>query len=579
MTIAPLGPLTAYVDLPEGTVLDGGPEVAEVLSVLVDLPGGALYAAPPRRDTPAGMRLAILDASKAVLTPDLRNRMALSGVVEDGGPGAVSVTLSMDDFEALDPDWLDPNNLMRVYLDGTSVAEALMDAAPPVQLDNGTWVHQIDGRGSEAILDNGVLYPEVWHEDEDRQFDYSSQRTPYGGWYVASDWHVPHSRSIRTSFRWTENKRHWPKGWPDTAGRWLWSSDPERGSYNGPRWFRSEFTTSEAMNVRIWAAGDDTLQLKLDGNVIMSVAQGGWHKARSVKLRLEAGGHVIAARVTNMPGGLGTELNASGFACSIGKLDSHSRVTYWIRRTATPSLWVVTTRPVPGWYPPLALRAHVIEGRSRGVQGYSGITWGFTDTHDSAGRPWVWRRDLSIPIGTSGTGIVDLVRQHGYQVAMLPGLRLAVWRSRGRNLHSIIRLGGKVTQRGFTSRVWSRVKTAVLTHAAFGWRAYRSDLDGLNTAYGRRETMLSAGNAKSGASAERQSLATLRDVATPEETIDIQHTNAEGPQPFLDYTIADLINVQYRGRWITARVKSIAFTQTDTGISWTTTVYPLAVPI
>jgi len=548
------------------------------LDVILDVPGGDLYAETPADAAPDALRIAILSETGTVLVPDVKNRTGASGGVEADGPGALtSLTVAMEDFHTpAGASLLDPNNRVMVYHGNRAIGEYLMDAAPPQQDTTGRWTFEVSGRGTLGLLDNGVLFPEVWSKDDNRQFDYGSRRTPYGAWYVANQWTVPKGRAVRTSWRWTQKKRHYPKGWPEKNAQWIWSSSPETNSPDGPRWFRAEFTLATTMRVRIWAAGDDTLQLKMDGNVIMSAGAGGWKKASSVVLTLSAGTHVVAARVTNVAS-TAAVTRPSGFAFAMGRLNAKSQVVQWLLRSNT-TRWRVT-RTAPGWFPPTVLLAHRLEGIARGVQNYSSITPTFTSAKDSTGRGWAGRGALSFPLGASGTELVESLRAYGYSFAMLPGLRFMCWISRGRDLRGLVRIGTPKSA-GYTTRTWSRVKTYVLTHAGWGWGSYATPKTALTSYYGRREMSFSAGNARTSAAARGQSQAALRDVGTPEETLDIVTSSTKGPQPFRDYDISDLIMVAVRGGYIPARVKSISWVEEQTKeVTWTTTVYPFAVPV
>lgn len=580
MTITPSAPLDLSLDLLGGDLITGGfPSVAP-LDLVLDLLGGDLYAVQPPTVTPDALRVAIVDHTGTVLVPDVPKRTGLSGSVEQDTSGSVTLTVGLQDFEDGPDDLLDARNLIRVSFGDLDIAEALMDSAPPVQDDAGNWSYQINGRGSFDILDNGVLYPEVRADTEDRQFDYGSRVVPYGGWYNAGQWFTPKSRNVRTSFRWTFRKRHYPKGWPETHARWLWSMNPELGSPPGPRYFRGSVTVASTRRVRVWAAGDDTLTLKIDGNVIFTGAPGAWRKAKNAILTLEAGTHIVAAKVSNLTTAGSPGKNRSGFLFAMGQLatDGSGDIVKWLLRSH-PNNFVVTSGPTPGWFPPTVMIAHIIEGRNRLVDRYADIDMAFTSAHDTDGLPWVTRRDMSIPIGSAGTEVAAQIAAHGYSFAMKPGLRLCCWRYRGRDLRDFVHLG-QVETAGYTSRVWSRVKTWVLVHAAYGWRTYESPRTGLNTVYGRREMMFSGGNARSADAAQSQGQGALRDVGTPEETIEVTTHSTAGPQPFRDYDIADIVMVATRTGYVSGRVKAISFNEnTDKTVTWTTTLYPFATPV
>jgi hypothetical protein len=81
------------------------------------------------------------------------------------------------------------------------------------------------------------------------------------------------------------------QGLRDKKAQWLWYRDPDsKNSANETCYFSDSFTLRTARRVKIWAAGDDTLEFQLDGEVQITTGPGGWRglEGRAEPLRRHA---------------------------------------------------------------------------------------------------------------------------------------------------------------------------------------------------------------------------------------------------------------------------------------------------
>lgn len=535
-------------------------------------------AAPAAGAAPDALRLEVVNSSGTQLIADLPRRN-LSFSVEHNGSGSVSFETDLDQFpNGLDDPLLDPHNLVRVHFGDLAawpygVAEGVLAAAPPTKDDSGRWVVQIQCPGSWDVLDYGVLWPPDGATGDTREFSYTAGET--GPAWVPEEWGTPSGYLVKNSFRW---KHRWPRGWPESKARWIWSSSPEKNSAEGARKFVGSFTLSAKKNVHFYVAGDDNLRLYLNGARIKTKGRGAWKRTASFTRTLKAGTYTVAALVSNMPGGD----NKSGFIFAAAQLNSNGSRAGWLLRSSTSSFKVRTAGgyfgqvPLPpdGWYPAAVLYVHVGEAANRGVDFHSAITRTYTTTKDAAGAAWTVKGQSEYDIGTSGAQLGEMVRSSGVDVAMLPGLRLSAWRSRGFDQRDRIVLG-KPMGTGWSSRTWSRVRSVALTHHESGWTTSNGAAS-VSSTYGRRELTVSGGGTDGDLQADALAQQALNTAGTPEETIEVTVSNASGPQPFRDFNVADIVSVETVGGFTAIKVMSITGSEQDSReVRWTIAGYPV----
>ena len=558
----------------------------------------ALVVGPPRPpgEVPDGVRLEILTAAGVQLVNDVVARSSLTWTVEHNGSGSVTFAADLDTWtdQGLDPDvLLAADNLVRVhYGDDPSrpygVAEGIITSAPPVVEDSGRWTVQVACPGSYDVLDFGVLWPPPGAIGDTREFSYTAGQTSPS--WVPEEWGAPVVKPVRSSVRWKKGQR--PKGWPEKAAAWCWSSDPDRnlagesldtgGSITNQ--FVGSFTLTGAKKVRIYAAGDNSLKLYLDGARIITKKAGGWKKTAQVTRKLAAGTHVLSAEVTRSAS-LG-----GGYIAAVAQLANGGARNGWLYRTGKDTTQIKTAAayiaavPLPpdGWFPAAVLRTHVLEAATRAVEFHPAITVAFGDGADSDGTAWTVKGPAEYEIGISGAELGDKVRALGVDVAMLPGLQLAAWARRGFDL-----TGRVVVRRParWTSRAWPRVRTVGLVHQESGWTAVT---DASAADYGRRELTISGGGVDGDAQASDFATAAIATAAAVEETLEVEISSIDiqdgAPQPHRDFDVADTILVTTRlpgappdaaVGYVAMKVMAITGAEQDSGlITFTVAGYP-----
>lgn len=564
------------------TGLDAGastiPAIARARASASGLGVLVLGAPPAASAAPDALRLELLDASGNQLVNDFATRRNLTFTVEHNGSGSVNFETDLSALPAnveIDPS--NPNTLVRVHYGDLAswpygVAEGFVTSAPPTKDDSGRWVLSIQSPGTWDVLDFGVLWPPDGATGDTREFSYTAGQT--GPAWVPEEWGTPNGYLVKNSFRW---KHRWPRGWPESKARWIWSSSPEKNSAEGSRKFVGTFTLSAKKNVHFYAAGDDNMRLYLNGARVKIKGRGAWRRTTSFIRTLKAGTYTVAAEVANMPGGD----NKSGFIFAAAQLKADGTRDKWLLRSATNTFQVRTgggyfgqvPLPPDGWYPAAVLYQHVQEAKNRGVDFHAALTTTFGTATDSNGSAWTAKGQSEYDIGTSGAQLGDMVRSSGVDAAMLPGLRLAAWRSRGFDQRDRVVIAAPMGT-GWSSRAWPRVRTVGLTHHESGW----TETDGTAGAFGRREMAISGGGTDGDAQADALAQQALASAGAPEETIEvtISSTNVQGWQPFRDFNVADIISVETIGGTQPIKVMSITGAEQDSGeVRFTIAGYPV----
>jgi len=525
--------------------------------------------------------------STGTAVANLRKAQGIQTADEHNTSGAGSIDVHRyDDVETrLKEQGIDlwaPGNQVVVSVGAVDTARIILDQLPGYRIDPDT-KERIDVRAGTlqlGLLNSGMVVPEYgWRPEatEERTFDYGSNPT-IGGWFVSSEWHVPVGVLLRSSWRWTHKKRHLPKGFKDRKAQWLWWRSPDStSSANETNYFVGDaFTLSQARKVKIWVAGDDTLEFQVDGEVRATTGPGGWKKASTVVLTLSAGTHYVAAKVTNTPGSTGNQ-NRSGFIYSIGRLNGDGDVVQWIQRS-TPSTVRVRRElsEPPGWYSGQILRQLVAEQQARGCAGHSLVTFGFTTSADSRGAAWTGRRELSITVGTQALDYTQQLVETGIDVAMTPGLQLNAWISRGTDRSATVRLDnlGNKPQDESAAQV-PMIRNFVAAKASTGW-VTQTDAASV-AANGLRETMAALGGSQSPTQTAASVSAMMPDQANPPQTIEVKFSGATtGVKPYVDFNIADWVSYRASGAlvWERYRVMAISMEVDDAGFPvWTLQLY------
>ena len=569
MTLRVLG--TAFAVAEGGDLInDDGPTLGPALAY-VSAAGGIDLMTGLTDRTRLPLKHTILSPDRTVLGA-LVLRNGPQGTMELNATGAGSLNLRTD--TGVDLDLLAEGNLIDVHYGDAYLHTWVIEAPQEDTTDERQAALSYSGRGDLALLDNAVLYPERpvdLDTSEDRFFNFGSEDGP---WRIASEWSRPKQIAMRTSYRWPA-----PKLWPKTvAAYWIWTSNPDRASRDGDRYFRTTLSLDSTTRVRILAVGDEDLMLMVDGRQVLRQRFNKWRKTRAVNLTLGPGDHLIAARVGHdyrrrmhasgdgKGAGLLLAVVTMGVRKIVTKKDGHRTVK---KRAVVRSVllrsrtkgWVVRgpRDGPPGWFPSQVLSTFVTEAQGRGVLGFDGIGFGYTDAKDSAGVPWRRRVAASYKVGTTGLDLLRQLVEHGLDVAMIEGT-LHAWDSRGRNLRHSVALDGEVSSTG--TRVATIHPTAMLTRWRRGWAEFTQPH---STA--RVEATLSDGASDDRASAKSSAGSALEEYAEAQETFTVVTNSLRGPQPGYHYGVGDTVTSPVPGGSRgAARVLSIGYAEQEGGV-------------
>jgi hypothetical protein len=436
-------------------------------------------------------------------------------------------------------------------------------------VDGRKWVAFDNQPGLLSLLDQAFIEPEYGLKrtsSGDRHFGYPSADGP---WRVPANWHTP------IAVPWGQpGGRHFalPKGFT-TADNWIARSSPNAGvSASTQNWFIGVFDLADTVDARILAAGDNFLEMYMDGEQILGIDRSNyfaWRTASEIPIRLTAGRHRWAARIENtvpVPAFAGSP-NPVGFIANLRRVDKDGNVAPGppIMQTNT-SDWIVTDI-TPGWRKAQVLKKLIEEAQARGVPGATSLTIGWTDTHDSAGVPWADAPgEYTFSIGTvSLADVASQLGESGFNVwvdadtmTVLAYGRMGVDRSGSLTL--ALGEGGGVIAYDVTAS--SARATAMLMHLEDGSWQDATDAPGI-AAVGRIETGLQLGSASTPATAAAIAAAQLADSAHPQIGVTCQVHPSQGPQLHVDYDLGDSMIVPGRrgstmkGRQLADTVKKV----------------------
>jgi hypothetical protein len=509
----------------------------------------------------------------ATLIAHVPRRTGVTWQEQLNDPGSGQFDLHLDDAVlAAHPTLLTEFNIVRFSQGATVVKAWQMEEFLPTRVGTAEVAARtvtVKGRGLSSLLDTAVVYPErgiVQNTTTDqRAFNFASKDGP---WRVTADWFAP-SAVLYTGD--TTARMGFPADWPDPLASWIWSSDPNSTSPSGTNWFRSEFTLATAKDLSFFATADNSMSLYLNGELILETDPVGvraWKTTSVVNMTLPAGTHTFAAAVINAPPAAGT--NPAGFLASV--YDG----TSFILRTSSSSFTVHSYANPPGWHGASILSLLTAEAQARGVTSLLPVTFGYSETLDSAGQAWTDRRARTLPIGNLDLlACAGQLKEGSFDFEIDSNLVLQAWKKRGTDRRATVALTPNVDVLAATatSRV-GRVRNEALVRWALGWLEVADSAS--RTAHGRRETGISAGNATTASEATSTATAGFEEIATPETTIPVSTTSMKGQQPYSDFFLGDTIScpAAFTGQ-APARVMAITATEADnTVLTYNFDVYP-----
>jgi hypothetical protein len=401
----------------------------------------------------------------------------------------------------------------------------------------------VQGRGVRTLLASGILYPEhglAATSADDRGFSYASDT---GSWLVSADWVTPYGVQQGSDPTARGANGGYPTGWPDPTAEWIWSSDPTATAAAGRNWFRATFTLASDADVGVFAAGDNVLQLSLNGDVILETEDPtdlfSWKQMQSTTLPLTAGTYTVAARVDNLAA---TSLNPGGFLCTIATLDGdgiplvellHTNTTDWTVHSYGP--------PEPGWHAASILKTVIEESQARSEVQIVPLTLGFTDTDDTDSVAWDDIQAERFPIASDLLTMLGRLIELGLDAEVTPDLVVNAWKRRGADLRTSVTLlpGRDIVANVPTTRYAPLRNSTIIRHGT-GW-VLVEDATSIGD-HGRRSTGLTLGSTDSDAQATQQAQAFFDESAQPQVTLPITlMSESGGPQPYDAFGLGDVV--------------------------------------
>lgn len=496
--------------------------------------------------------------------PDAQGRQ-WQDVLNDTGTGAVTVGLS-------DPDLahLAEGNIVRCYLDGMvafSWVVGPMDQSTVSAEEEAGEERRIVGRGTLGLWADAVVYPETSGSGitflplsqrkatDTRRFDFAAAGYDDSSWLGALV--VPPPPAL-------EPLDGTPSGWPLESQEWIWTRTRDGGNNHpsGECYFRHTFTVVSNTEATIYITADNGCELYLDGEMLLSDMRTPflWAQSRSVNLTLTSGTHLLAVKGLNhfAPS---APVNPAGIALVVVRLDDEGEAEAVL--TSTGQGWRGVDYPAepPGMTVGLILTKLFQEAQARGA--LSGLSLGFSTTHDSAGAPWPNAPDVTMPVGTNYLEVIRKLSELYCDVAMDPGsLRLDAWVRKGTNRSGsvVFNVGDDIT--ALTHRGGAQARTsAVLGRYADRWVERTGGGE-------RQEAYLELGSASSTAQAQR-----MIDAAQAERSTAIISTTVgfepEGRLPGATIRVGDDVSAPNAGlSSAVGRINSLSVSETDDGYDY-----------
>jgi hypothetical protein len=495
--------------------------------------------------------------------------------------GTFRLSLHLDDSVlAAHADLLDPGNVVVISTGGVKRRGFLIESVEESPIADGDErTVTISGRGVLAMLSWALVYAEVagisgsfrYDQSDDRDFDFGSLD---GSWRITSEWVTP--LGIRQDSG-SSIRKGYPVNWPIGQAEWLWITNPNAATAPQRNYFRSSFlTTATSTRITVFAAGDDRMRLKLDGEEIAFVT-GGWKNITSYTTDVAAGTHLIAAEVDAIQ--FEGANSPAGFLFAVARVDRNGKVLSWLRTSAPGNTKVRQLLPggdAPGWFSANILRLLVLEGVERNVHRFDEISMPFTDFVDSDSVAWTGRHDRNFRIGTDYLDVLAQLTEHDIDVDMTWDLVLNAWKNRGDDLSADVQLVSGGPKTGGTQTVSNALRTYILARGRSGWLTTSNGA--AVTAHGRREGLLTVGSALSDSQTRRASNANLGELKDPMVTTTVEVSSAKGPQPYEDFDMGDTVtSIGYRQEITPCRFMGLAARVDDhnSEITYLLKMYPV----
>lgn len=341
-----------------------------------------------------------------VLKNVLPDRIEPSGLNELAGVGGGSFKLSIHDPKIIaDPTLRTARNVFKLRIDGR-VAHAWLGGTRKTSAINekeaAGETYDLGGSGLKAWFDDARVDPYGGlqaNSRDTRSFSFASER---GEWYDESDWVTPFIVANVLAAPWNSQPEKWPLA-PDA--KWIWGESYSGSAPIGSCFFRYEFTTGAETKYAVYAAGDNTYSIHIDGERLMvsDPRYSASAEAAKVEFSVPAGDHVLAIEGRNNSGKAGVIASMFSVVGDIETLVTYTGATGWLTNPYPAQ--------TPGWSAAEILLTLMAEAEDRGVRFPTYLTPTFTVTHDSNGNLWDAPLPWSFPIGASLLSVVNKMEE------------------------------------------------------------------------------------------------------------------------------------------------------------------------
>ena len=201
-----------------------------------------------------------------------------------------------------------------------------------------------------------------------------------------------------------------PQGWPDPGAWWMWGTIHDGGSSPpqavGDCYFRTTVSVGDADDFMIFITADDGYELWIDGVLIDGRTEAFmWRETRQIPLHLDAGGHHIAIKGTNITRA-SVATNAAGVLFAMYSVTAGGELNQLILHS--DSTWKRLAYPAapPSMTVGEILTSLIDEARARGS---IAVWWyQFSDTVDSNGQAWDREIEIAFRVGET---YLDVLRK------------------------------------------------------------------------------------------------------------------------------------------------------------------------
>jgi hypothetical protein len=247
------------------------------------------------------LRLDVYDALNQTYQGTLSQSLTSEFVDEFNSPGYGTVTVPL--FSA-DAALLVKDAVVRViYRDAVRFAWFVETRDRDLANASGQQTLTASGRGLLAWLEDAVLYPQGGLADflaPDRPFNWASG--PGGGWRTSGNYQAAQGVQWKND---STSRKNLPVRWKDPSAQWIWRTNPETAVQRGTvNWFYRDFTLTDAKRIKFYASCDNSMDVYLDGQQIMSSSDfdseaASFTQMARFTIRLGIGTHTLSARVRN----------------------------------------------------------------------------------------------------------------------------------------------------------------------------------------------------------------------------------------------------------------------------------------